>query len=408
MAKPLPTEATGPLKGVKIIDMTSVVFGAYATQMLGDLGADIIKIESPSGERGDGGDIIRWNGPIPEGRPADLGPIFLTINRNKRSLLMDLRKESAKRALKRLIASADVFCSSVRYDGMTRLGIGYDDIKAIKPDIIYVHASGYGADGPYAGLPAYDDLIQAGTGLADLMNRVDDDPTPRYIPTLIADKVSGLFMVQAVTSALFHHSRTGEGQFVEVPMYECMTSFTLAEHLFGHVYYPPTGQYSYTRVTNPHRKPFKTKDGYIGLLPYTDKQWDQFFVVSGHGDELANDPRFHSFQARAANIREVYAKVDEIICEKTSDEWIELLKPLSIPIVKLNRLDDLMDDEHLKAVGFFQRMEHPHAGNYISMKPPLRFEKTPANIRRHAPRMGEHNAELLSEEESTAPAPRGR
>ena len=404
--KPLPTEATGPLKGVRIIDLTSVVFGAYATGILGDLGADVIKIESPSGERGDGGDIIRWNGPIPEGRPTDLGPIFLTINRNKRSLLMDLRRESAQRAMKRLIESADVFCASVRYDGLARLGLSYEDVRAIKPDIIYVHASGYGSDGPYAGLPAYDDLIQAGTGIADLLNRVDDDPTPRYLPTLVADKVSGLFMVQAVTAALFHHAKTGEGQFVEVPMYECMASFNLAEHLFGHVYDPPTGQYSYTRVTNPFRKPFKTKDGYIGLLPYTDKQWDQFFEVSGYAEELTNDPKFRTFQARAANIRDVYAKVDEITPTRTSDEWIAMLKPFHIPIVKLNKLDDLMEDEHFKATGFFQSMEHPHAGSYISMKPPLRFSKTPANIRRHAPRMGEHNGELLKDDEGAAPVPR--
>jgi crotonobetainyl-CoA:carnitine CoA-transferase CaiB-like acyl-CoA transferase len=376
--------------------MTSVVFGAYATQILGDLGADVVKIESPAAGRGDGGDIMRWAGAPPEGAPHDLGPIFVTINRNKRSLFLDLKEERAMKVVRRLLEQADVFVSSVRYAGMERLGLSYDDVRAIKPDIVYVHGSGYGANGPYAGLAAYDDLIQAGSGLADLLNRTDGDPTPRYVPTLLADKVSGLFMVQAVTAALFHRERTGEGQFVEVPMYECIASFTLAEHLFGHVYDPPTGQYSYSRVTNPHRKPFATRDGHIGLLPYNDRQWDDFFATAGRSEDLANDPRFSTYKARAENIRALYALVETITRTKTTDEWLTLLRPLSIPVVKLNRLDDLMTDEHLAAVDFFERMEHPHAGPYVSMKPPLRFSATPANVRRHAPRLGEHNADFLS------------
>jgi crotonobetainyl-CoA:carnitine CoA-transferase CaiB-like acyl-CoA transferase len=387
---------TGPLKGVRIVDMTSVVFGAYATQILGDLGADVVKIESPAAGRGDGGDIMRWAGAPPEGAPHDLGPIFVTINRNKRSLFLDLKEERAMKVVRRLLEQSDVFVSSVRYAGMERLGLSYDDVRAIKPDIVYVHGSGYGANGPYAGLAAYDDLIQAGSGLADLLNRTDGDPTPRYVPTLLADKVSGLFMVQAVTAALFHRERTGEGQFVEVPMYECIASFTLAEHLFGHVYDPPTGQYSYSRVTNPHRKPFATRDGHIGLLPYNDRQWDDFFATAGRSEDLANDPRFSTYKARAENIRALYALVETITRTKTTDEWLTLLRPLSIPVVKLNRLDDLMTDEHLAAVDFFERMEHPHAGPYVSMKPPLRFSATPANVRRHAPRLGEHNADFLS------------
>jgi len=251
----LASEATGPLKGVRVVDMTSVVFGAYATQMLGDLGADVIKVEFPGGRRGAGGDTMRWTGRGQDGGPEDLGPIFITINRNKRSLVLDLREEKAKTALRRLIGTADVFAASVRYEGLGRLGLDYEGVKAIKPDIVYVHAAGYGAAGPYAGEPAYDDLIQSAAGLADLIGRVDGDPTPRLLPTLVADKVSGLFMANAVTAALFHHQRTGEGQFVEVPMMECLTTFTLAEHFFGHVYDPPTGPWAYPRVTNPKRKP---------------------------------------------------------------------------------------------------------------------------------------------------------
>ena len=393
----LATEVTGPLKGVRILDMTSVVFGAYATQMLGDLGADVIKVEFPGGRRGGGGDIMRWAGHAQEDGPEDLGPIYMTINRNKRSVLLDLREESCARALRRLIKTSDVFAMSVRYEGLKRLGLDYEAVKAIKPDIVYVHGAGYGAAGPYAGEPAYDDLIQSASGMADLLPRVDGDDTPRLIPSLIADKVSGHFMVQAVLAALFHHQRTGEGQFVEVPMMECITSFNLAEHFYGHVYDPPTGPWAYPRVANPQRKPFPTQDGYIGLLPYTDQQWDQFFAVAGMGDTFAKDPRFSDYKTRGKYIRELYALVDDVTRTKTTDEWLAILKPLSIPVVRMNRLDDLMTDPHLAAVGLFERYEHPQAGAYHSLRPPVNYSATPANIRRHPPRLGEHTDEVLAE-----------
>lgn len=396
--KKMASDATGPLAGVRIVDLTSVVFGAYATQMLGDYGADIIKIEAPSptGGGGQGGDIMRWAGKVPEGAAQDLGPIFLTINRNKRSVLLDLRKKSAVDALKQLIASADVLASNIRYDGMKRLGLGYEDVKKIKPDIVFVHAAGYGSDGPYAGLPAYDDLIQAGSGAADLLCRTDGNPAPRYMPTIVADKVSGLFMANAITAALFHRERTGQGQFVEVPMFEAVTSFVLAEHFFGHVYDPATGPWSYSRITNPDRRPYKTKDGYIGLLPYSDKQWDQFFAIAGRPDAF-KDPRFATYKARIQNILDLYAMIEDLTEQKTTQEWLDALLPLSIPIVKMNRLDDLQDDPHLKAVGFFERYDHPHAGPYFALRPPVRFMGTPANIRRHPPRLGEQTREVLAE-----------
>ena len=395
--KELETEATGPLKGVKILDLTSVVFGAYATQMLGDLGADVIKVESPSSGRGDGGDIMRWAGSPPEGAPSDLGPIFMTINRNKRSVLLDLSKPPGQKALRKLIGWADVFASSVRYDGMKRLGLAYEDVAAIKPDIVYVHGSGYGAGGPYAGEPAYDDLIQSASGLADLLPRTDGNPTPRLLPSLIADKVSGLFMTQAILAALLHRQRTGEGQFVEVPMFECVTSFNLAEHMFGHVFDPPTGQWAYGRVANPNRKPFATKDGYIGLLPYNDKQWEAFFTIAGFPEHL-DDARFNTQRARSQNYHALYGLLEDITRTKTTADWLALLKPLHIPVTKTNRLDDLMDDPHLAATGFFQRYQHPDAGAYHGMAPPLRFSKTPANVRRHPPRLGEHTTELAPED----------
>jgi crotonobetainyl-CoA:carnitine CoA-transferase CaiB-like acyl-CoA transferase len=396
-AKTLAKTATGPLKGVKVIDLTSVVNGAYGTQILADQGADVIKIEDPGGHRGDGGDIMRWAGHTPDGAPRGMGPIFVTINRNKRSAVLDLSSPADKKKLARLIKSADVFAASVRYAGLKRLGLAYEDVAAIKPDIVYVHCAGYGSDGPYAGEPAYDDLIQSASGCGDVLSRYDGHQTPRILPTLVADKVSGLFMSQAVTAALFHRERTGEGQFVEVPMLECVTSFLLVEHLFGNAYEPPTAHWGYHRVLNPYRKPFKTKDGYIGLLPYTDKQWDQFFEAAGMGDEIAKDPRFADYFTRSKHISDLYKQVEIAALTKTTDEWLKLLKPLSIPVVRWNRLDDLPDDPHLKAVDFFQFYEHPQVGTLRQIRPPVKFSKTPANIRRLPPLMGEHTDEVLAE-----------
>ncbi|MCR5874216.1 CoA transferase [Phenylobacterium sp. J426] len=396
-AKQLAEKATGPLAGLRILDLTSVVNGAYATQILADQGADVIKLEDPGSGRGDGGDIMRWAGHVPDGAPRDMGPIFLTINRNKRSILLDLKQESAKRALARLIKTCDVFAASVRYEGLKRLGLSYEEVAAIRADIVYVHAAGYGSDGPYAGEPAYDDLIQSASGMADILPRTDGNPVPRILPTLVADKVSGLFMSQAITAALLHRARTGEGQFVEVPMLECVTSFLLVEHLYDQAYQPPTGQWGYQRVINPNRKPFRTKDGWIGLLPYTDRQWDQFFDAAGFGEAVKSDPRFADYATRARHTRELYGLIEQAAATKTTQEWLEILKPLSIPVVKTNTLEDVEADPHLQAVGFFEIYEHDAVGRYRAIKPPVKFSRTPSNIRRHAPRLGEHTDEVLRE-----------
>jgi len=397
MTKTFAETPTGPLSGIRILDLTSVVNGAYGTQILADQGADVIKVEDPGSGRGDGGDIMRWAGHLPEGAPKGMGPIFLTINRNKRSILLDMKSEAGKRAMKKLIASCDVIASSVRYEGMKRLGLSYEDVAAIKPDIIFVHAAGYGSDGPYAGEPAYDDLIQSASGMADILPRTDGNEVPRILPTLVADKVSGLFLSQAVTAALLHKARTGEGQFVEVPMFECVTSFLLVEHLYDNTFQPPTGQWGYQRVVNPNRKPFRTKDGYIGLLPYTDKQWDQFFDAAGFGEQVKTDPRFADYATRAKHTRELYGMIEQAAASKTTQEWLDILKPLSIPVVKTNQLSDLPDDPHLQAVEFFQTYAHPEVGTYRLMKPPVKFTKSPSNLRRHPPKLGEHTEEVFAE-----------
>lgn len=387
----------GALDGIRVIDLTSVVLGAYATAILGDMGADAIKVESPSPKNGAGGDIMRWAGDTPSGERNGLGPMFLTINRNKRSVLLDLKKEAARKALLKLIATADVFAANVRYDGLKRLGLSYEDVKAVKPDIVYVIGTGYGEAGPYGGRPAYDDLIQAASGIASLQSEVDGDPRPRFVPTLIADKTSGLFMVNAIVSALFHRERTGEGQFVEVPMMESMVSFLLAEHLYGETYDPPTGPIGYVRVTAPDRKPFKTKDGYIAILPYSDKQWQDFFALGGQPDLFETDERFSTYENRTRNIRHLYAMVEDVSTQKTTEEWMTLLGERDIPFARVNRLGDLKHDPHLEAVGLFEKREHPIEGPYWSINHPVKYRATPASVRSDAPLLGEHTVEVFEE-----------
>ncbi len=396
---------TGPLAGVRIVDLTSVVFGAYATQILADLGAEVIKVESPGGPRAGGGDVQRWTGDAPAGAP-DLGPTFVNLNRNKRSLLLDLNEAASMAALRELIAGADMFAATIRYEGMKRLGLDYESVKKFKPDILYVHGSGYGSSGPYAGQAAHDDLIQAQSGCADLIWRVDGSDRPRYLPTLAGDKISGLFLAQAMLAGLFHRQRTGEGQFVEVPMFESVTSFVLTEHFFGHVYDPPTGPWGYQRIMSPDRKPFKTKDGFISVLFFSIQQWRRFFRLAGQ-DELVDDLRFIDQEAVRENIAALHGLLERTTVERTSSEWVEALAGKGVQAAAVNRLEDLQNDPHLKAVGFFQHLEHPDAGAYAAMRSPLLFEKTPASLHRHAPRLGEHNAEILGPDGAVAPAADG-
>ncbi len=389
--------ASGPLAGVRIIDMTTVVLGAYATCMLGDMGADVVKVETAPNKHGVGGDIMRWAGKSPSGKGSGMGPIFMTINRNKRSITLDLKQEDDLAVLKDLLKTADVFTTNVRMQGLERLGLSYDDVKALKSDIVYVHAAGYGSDGPYAGYPAYDDLIQATSGYADIQSLSDGKDTPRFVPTLVADKGTGQMMAQSTLAALFHKERSGEGQFVEVPMLETMSSIVLAEHFYGEVYEPATGKFGYTRVTAPNRKPYKTKDGYIGIMPYSDNQWNDFFELGGRGRLLEIDDRFTSYEARTTNINLLYEMVEEVALQKSSDEWLTLLRDLDIPAMPVNRLQDLKQDPHMKAVDFFQLFEHPTEGAYWNIKPPVKFSESPSTIHRHPPKLGEHTQEVLSE-----------
>ena len=377
----------GPLKGIKIIDMTSVLLGPYATQILGDLGADVIKVEGP------GGDIIRGAGPHGEN---GMGPIFLNANRNKRSIVLDLKKDGAKTALTKLIQEADVFIHNVRLAGIERLGFGYDQVRAINPEIIYVHACGYGAGGASDGRQAYDDLLQAASGGAWLQAAIDGSEEPRYFPTLMADKVTGLHAVYAVMGAVIHKLQTGQGQFVEVPMHEVLTSFLYSEHLFGHTFRPAEDQMGYSRVLNPNRKPYRTKDGFIAILPYNDNHIAKFFELGGRSD-VFEDTRFSTYEARAANVEALYGIIGEVATTKTTDEWLELLHENHVPSAKVSHFEEILEDEHLTSVNFFQEFDHPSEGPIYNMRHPVNFHRSPGDTSRLAPNLGENSEDVLAE-----------
>jgi crotonobetainyl-CoA:carnitine CoA-transferase CaiB-like acyl-CoA transferase len=381
---------TGPLAGVKVLDLSSVVMGPYATLILGDLGADVIRIENG------GGDAMRHAGRSPG---PGMGPIFMALNRNKRSVVLDLKTSEGAAAARELAADCDVFFHNIRAEAIERLGLGYAAVKALRPEVIYVHCSGYGSDGPYAGRQAYDDLIQAASGFADLLPRTLGDGRPRYAPALVADKTAGLHAAYATMAALFHHARTGEGQFVEVPMFESFTAWNLIENLYGQTFIreegaPPLYGPGYTRSINPRRRPYPTLDGHIGIVPYSDGQWFEFFALGGR-PELAEDPRFKTMAARTEHVGELYAEVEAVAATKTTDAWMTILHQAGIPAMRFHTLDGVVDDEHLRDSGFLHRREHPTAGPHRAMRHPVMFERTPADIAREAPGLGEHTEEVL-------------
>lgn len=380
------TQPTGPLAGIKIIDMSTVVLGPFATLILADLGAEVIKVENLTG------DIMRHAGPAPH---SGMGAIYTTLNRNKKSVCIDAKTPEGKVALEKLISEADVFFHNVRLKGIERLGLGYEDVAKLRPDIVYVHCAGFGKDGPYADLPAYDDLIQAASGFADML-RMRDGGHPAYMPSLVADKTVGLFAVYATMAALFHRERTGEGQFVQVPMFETFTFYHLMENLYGETWLPGGGNMAYTRSVNPNRKPYQTKDGYIGLVPYSDQQWQQFFDVGGM-PEVFSDPRFATYEARTQNITELYQCIEDVARMKTTAEWLDILQELEIPVMAFKTNEELLDDPHLNAIGFFETIQHELGSSYRNMKHPVSFSKTPADMRADPPGLGADTDIILAQ-----------
>ena len=379
---------SGPLAGIKIVDMSSVVLGPFATLIFGDLGADVVKVEA--GQKGKAGDMMRYAGASPTG---DLGPIYTALNRNKRSIVLDAKTPDGKAALTALLKDADVFFHNVRLAGMDRLGFGYEAVKAINPDIIYVHCAGFGVGGEYEHRQAYDDLIQGASGFAAL-NAMRSGGAPEYAPSLVADKTVGLFATYATLAALFHRERTGRGQFVQVPMMESFTFFNMVENLYGETFIPGNGRLAYTRSINANRKPYPTQDGYIGLVPYSDEQWAEFFEIGGR-PEVFQDPRFSTYAARTENINDLYAMIEEVAATKTTDEWLTLLDAANIPAMRYNTMEAVLTDPHLTQVGFFQERVHPQAGAYRAMKHPVTFSDSPASIRLDPPCLGADTETVL-------------
>jgi len=376
----------GALKGLRIVDMTAVVLGPYAMQLLGDQGADVIKIEPPEGE------TLRHIGPS-RVNPG-MGPLHLGVNRSKRSVAIDLKQPEALAAVRKVIAKADALVHAMRPQAMTKLGLDYDSVKKINPGIVYVGAYGYRADGPYGDRPAYDDVIQAMSGVAWLNGM--HDGIPKYAPTIIADKTVGLTLAYAVLSALVHKLRSGEGQSVEVPMFETMAQYLLVEHLFLRTFAPDESKPGYNRMMAPGRKPYRSKDGWVSILPYTNRHFIDFFRLAGRHD-LAADARFQTVVARSHNIVELYDLITEIATTKTTAEWLETLMAAQIPCAPINSLEDILADPHLNAGDLYGEMDHPSEGRIRVVNPPVRFSASPSEITRPAPLLGQHSREVLRE-----------
>ena len=372
---------------MRIIDLTTVVMGPFATQILADLGADVIKVEPPDG------DVLRHIAPM---KHPGMGHIFLHHNRNKRSIVLDLKQARGREALLRLARNADVLAYNVRPQAMARLKLTYDDVRAVNPRIIYVGAYGYGEGGPYAGEPAYDDLIQGRAGLPHLLLEAGAD-RPRYVPTAISDRITGLATVNAVSAALYYRERTGKGQAVEVPMFETLAQLVLGDHMGGRTFEPSIEPHRYARMLAPHRVPYATRDGYVCVLVYNDKHWRSFFQLVGREEMFDSDPRFSSQEARSRNIAEVYAFVAEQMATRTSAEWLRLLKKADIPVAPLNSVDDVIADPHLREAGFFVMNDHPTEGRLREMTAPGKWSASPPEALRPAPRLGEHSVAILRE-----------
>lgn len=370
--------------------MSTVIFGPYCTQVLADLGADVIKIE-PEGM----GDAVRNTGH--SARTArQMGPLFMRLNRGKRSVVWNLKSPEGREAIEKLLATSDVFIHNVRPDAVGRARLDYETVRAIRPDIIYVHCTGFDSRGPYSGLPAYDDIIQAASGAASLLPRVDGNPNPRFIPMAYADKVSGLHAVYAVMAALIHRMRTGEGQKVEVPMLESIASFNLLEHLYERTFDPPIGSTGYKRQLDPVRQPMRTKDSYIVVAPYQDSRWVEVMEMLGLGHVL-QEPGLTDMMSRRENADRLYAYLAQVLPEKTTDEWLALFSAHHIPAGRVNTIDDLLEDPQLKASGLFVRREHPTEGHYLEVGQPVQFSASGLSPVRDAPTLGQHTAEVNDE-----------
>lgn len=377
----------GSLDGVRIIDLTSVVMGPYTTQILGDYGADIIKVESPVG------DTTRQ---VPPMRHPGMGSTFLQMNRNKRSVALDLKQPEALDALLALVKTADVFVSNIRPRALARLGLSPDTLLLLNPRLIVASLVGFGQDGPYAADPAYDDLIQGLTAVPAML--VDaGSQEPHYVPLSFNDRAVGLSAAVAILAALRHRDQTGEGQAIEVPMFETMVQATLGDHMGGLTFEPALGPPGYKRQLNPERRPYRTRDGYVCAVIYTDKHWKTFAEFIGRPALMQEDERFANLGARTVNAEAVYGLIREMMPTRTTGEWLAALREGDIPVAPMHTLDTIIDDPHLVATNFFRVSEHPSEGTIREMEVPTRWSATPPGPPRPAPRLGEHSVEVLCE-----------
>ena len=380
----------GPLAGIRVIEVAIAVLGPLATQILGDMGAEIVKVETPDG------DPMRQIGPS---RNPGMGAYFLTVNRNKKSLVLDLKRNAAREAILRLAGTADVFVHNMRTGAAARLGIDYKTVAAINPRIVYASATGYRPGTRYEDRAAFDDLIQGESGLAALNGGSADGPTggpPRYVPMVMCDKVSGHVLAGAVAMALFARERSGEGQEIHVPMMETMAAFNLVDHLWHGVFGEPEKGLGYPRMLTPYRRPYATEDGHICLLATTDRQWQGLFAAMDC-PELAADPRFATIAGRTENIDALYTIVAERMRQRTTSEWRVRLDRFDVPNGVVNDLAGLVADPYLNQTGFFRPLDHPSEGRLVTTAVPVGFSETPGDIRLPPPRLGEHTAELLGE-----------
>jgi len=376
----------GPLDGIKILDLTTVVMGPFATQILGDFGADIIKVESPDG------DSMRKVGPFVH---PGMGPLFMQANRNKRSIVLNLKDPSDKAELLKLVEKVDVLVYNIRPPAMRRLGLDYETLSVLNPGLIMCGAFGFGETGPYAGRPAYDDILQAASGISSVIQRVNGQPA--YVPVNICDRTVGLYLALTLSSALVHKARTGEGQAVELPMFETMAQFVLGDHVGGELFQPSLGETGYKRLLSRQRGPYPTSDGHLCVVIYTDDHWRKFSAMIGVPDLVANDSRFASLQERTIRSEEMGAYLAAALPSKTTAEWLALFDEADIPASPVNSIDDLFEDPHLDAVGFWQEMEHPSEGRIRVTRPVGTWSRTQPDVRRLAPRLGEHTEEVLGE-----------
>jgi crotonobetainyl-CoA:carnitine CoA-transferase CaiB-like acyl-CoA transferase len=377
---------SGPLSGVKVLDLTTVVMGPYSTQILADFGADVIKVEPPSG------DVMRFAWPF---RNPGMGHIFLNANRNKRSVVLDLKQEAAREACLAIAKKVDVLVYNIRPQAMARLRLGYEEVRKENAKIIYVGCFGYSQRGPYAAKAAYDDLIQGAAGLPWLLKKQGAE-TPRYAPIIVADRSVGQQVASAVSAALYFREKTGKGQRVDVPMFEHLLQIVLGEHLGGYTFEPQHGEPGYARMLSPDRRPYPTRDGFVCALIYNDKQWKAFFQAIGRPD-MMSDARYSTQEARSQNYDTAYAFVAEQMKTRSTAEWIELLERADIPVQRMNDLADIVADPHLAATGFFRTVEHPSEGPIRTMAVPSEWSESKPEYRRHAPRLGQHTREVLEE-----------